>query len=458
MGDDVIILGAGVAGLAAARRLTERGRSVTLIEARDRVGGRLLTVRPAGVALPIELGATFVHGRAPQMMELVRAAGVTLYELTGEALMRVNGRRLDVGELKEVDEAEDDGGEEDDEDYDEEGDPILSAIARWRGPDLTLDDFIATQGSGPEWEAAIPRTRGYVAGYDAADPATVSVRWLAQTERASAAIDGERQFFPLEGYDRLAAWLLGACDPARLTLRLNTVARRVTWEPGRATVHLTTPGGVPLAAISAARVIVTLPIGVLAAPVGEQSALQLDPLPDALAGALTGVAMGHAAKVTLRLRERFWDIDASSRAYHPALSFLFSNHPSVPTWWTNYPLLVPLLSGWTGGPAAQRLGAGADGEIIAAATGALADIMGFSQDEMMALVEEGYVHNWSRDPYARGAYSYVTVGGLEKLAAIARPIADTLYFAGEGTDTEGNTGTVHGALATGERAARQITG
>ena len=453
MGDDVIILGAGVAGLAAARLLTGRGRAVTLIEARDRIGGRLLTVRPPGGAIPIELGATFVHGRAPALMELVRAAGVTLCELTGEALMRLDGQWLD---LDEGDEAGDGGSEDDDKEYEEKSNPILAAIARWQGPDLTLDDFIATQGSGPAWEAAIPETRGYVAGYDAADPATVSVRWLAQTERASTAEDGGRQFFPLEGYDRLAEWLLGECDPVRLTLRLNTVAQRITWEPGRATVHLTTPEGVPLAAISAVRVVVTLPIGVLAAPAGERGALQLDPRPAELADALSGVVMGHAAKVTLRLRERFWDTDASGRLHRPHLSFLLSNHPSMPTWWTNYPLLVPLLSGWVGGPAAQRLGAGADGEIIATATGALAEIMGFSQDEMMALVEEGYVHNWSRDPYARGAYSYVTAGGLEKLAALARPIADTLYFAGEGTDTEGDTGTVQAALATGERAARQI--
>jgi monoamine oxidase len=458
MGDDVIILGAGVAGLAAARHLTERGRTVTLIEARDRIGGRLLTVRPHGAAVPIELGATFVHGRASVMMELVRAAGVTLCELTGEALMRLDGQWLDLDRDDQDDEAEGASGEDDDEGYGQESNPILAAIARWQGPDLTLDDFIATQGSGPAWEAAIPRTRGYVAGYDAADPATVSVRWLAQTERASVAEDGGRQFFPLEGYDRMAEWLLGACDPVRLTLRLNTVAQRITWEPGRATVHLTTPGGVPLAAISAARVIVTLPIGVLAAPAGERGALQFDPQPAELAGALGGVAMGHAAKVTLRLRERFWDTDAGSRLYRPHLSFLLSNHPSMPTWWTNYPLLVPLLSGWVGGPAAQRLDAGTDGEIIAAATGALAEIMGFAQDEMMALVEEGYVHNWSRDPYARGAYSYVTAGGLEKVAALARPVADTLYFAGEGTDTEGDTGTVQAALVSGERAARQIIG
>ena len=90
MDADVIILGAGAGGLAAARRLTQRGRSVALIEARDRIGGRLLTMRPAGVAIPIEMGATFVHGRPPETVELARAAGVTLYELSGQTLLGVD--------------------------------------------------------------------------------------------------------------------------------------------------------------------------------------------------------------------------------------------------------------------------------------------------------------------------------------------------------------------------------
>jgi monoamine oxidase len=461
MDADIIILGAGAAGLAAARQLTQRGFSVTLIEARERIGGRLMTIHPASSPIPIELGASFEHGRPPETVALVREAGVTLYELTGQAaFMRVGAEWPGDGEADEADEADeaaDDDEGEDEEEW-EESNPILAAINRWQGPDLTLDDFIATQGSGPAWEAAIPRVRSYEAGYNAADPATVSVRWLAQIERASAAIDGDRQFFLLEGYDRLAAWLLNTCDPARLTLRLNTVAQRVEWAPGKVTVHLRSSAGAPLPAISAPRVIVTVPIGALAAPAGEPGALQFDPQPAELAEALTGVTMGQAVKVTLRLRERFWDGDARGHFHAPHLSFLLSDHPVMPTWWTNFPLLVPLLTGWAGGPAAQRLASDTDEAIIAAATSALAEIMGFSQEEMAALVEEAYFHNWSRDPYARGAYSYVTAGGLEKLATLTQPIADTLYFAGEGTNIEGHMGMVHGALATGERAARQITG
>ena len=210
--------------------------------------------------------------------------------------------------------------------------------------------------------------------------------------------------------------------------------------------------------MSAARLVVTLPVGVLAAPAGSAGAVAFDPPVPALETALSGVAMGHTTRVVLRLRERFWDADPRGRFHHPQLSFLLSNQPVMPTWWTNYPLLVPLLTGWMGGPASLALAARPDEEVIAAAIESLAHITSRATAEMAALVAGSYYHNWSADPFARGAYSYVTAGGLDTLAPLAQPIANTLYFAGEGTDLEGRTGTVHAALATGARVARQIIG
>lgn len=458
MGDEVIILGAGAAGLAAARLLTQRGRAVTLIEARGRIGGRLLTTRPDGLSIPVELGASFIHGRPPETMTLVQQAGLTLCELTGNALMAFGAQ---VASGDDAWAGQDGGGNgnqavaEEDLHEEQEEDPILAAISRWRGPDMALDDFIATQGSGPAWEAAIVRTRAYVAGYEAADPAKVSVRWLAQTERDEAANGGD-QFFLLDGYDRLAAWLLGACDPALLTLRLNAVAYRVEWRPGQVTVRLRSPDGAELPPVSAARALITLPVGVLAAPAGAAGAIAFDPPVAELAEALSGVEMGHAARVVLRLRERFWDANPADPFYHPHLSFLLSNQPVMPTWWTNYPLLTPLIHGWVGGPVAGRLTARGHDAVVAAAIRALSEITGHAPREMAGLVEDGYYHDWSADPYARGAYSYMTVGGLDKLAGVSRPIAGTLYFAGEGWDLDGRTGAVHAALATGARAAGQI--
>ncbi len=167
--------------------------------------------------------------------------------------------------------------------------------------------------------------------------------------------------------------------------------------------------------------------------------------------------MGHAARVVIRLRDCFWDRDVSPTSFHhPRFSFLVSDHPVMPTWWTNYPLLTPFLTGWVAGPRAAHLLARSDQEVQSAALRALAEILGWTPEELADEVVETYFHNWSRDPYAQGAYSYVRAGGLHSLRALAEPIADTLYFAGEATNTEGHTGTVHGALATGNRAAGRI--
>ncbi|MGO8950357.1 MAG: flavin monoamine oxidase family protein [Ktedonobacterales bacterium] len=435
---DVAIIGAGAAGLAAACLLTRHGFSVAVVEARNRIGGRLLTLRPRGSAIPIELGAAFVHGWPRETMELVESASAILYELGGQAVLRSSGQWHEDGWGKE--------------------NPILSSLASYQGADCSLDAYIASNFAGPRWKDAGQRTRGYVAGFDAADPETVSVCWLAKTERAAQLIQGDRQFFLLDGYDRLMARLLDQSDVAQLKLHLNSVVRQLSWVPQRVTLQLVSAEGGTLPPITATRAIVTVPAGVLQSRAGSPGAIRFDPVPPALEEALPDIGMGDAAHVVIRLRDRFWDREPPSSVHYPQLSFLLSDHPVIPTWWTNYPLLVPYITGWVAGPEATSLISRPDGEIQAAATHALAEILGWSPAELETQVVESYFHNWSQDPYASGAYSYVKAGGLDHLAALAEPVEDTLYFAGEATNTEGHTGTVHGALATGERAARLILG
>jgi monoamine oxidase len=435
---DVAIIGAGAAGLAAARLLTQQSLSVLVIEARDRVGGRLLTLHPPESPIPIELGGTFVHGWPPEIMTLVRAARATLYEVNGQMISRSLGERREDGWEKE--------------------NPILASISSYRGADCSLDEYIARNFADPQWQGATQRTRRYVAGFDAADPQTVSVHWLALTERAAQNIHGDRQFFVLDGYDRLMAALIDQSDAAHLKLRLDCVVKQLSWAPQRVTLELVSAQGETLPSITAARAIVTVPLGVLQSPAGSPGSVRFDPVPPGLQEALSGAAMGHVAHVVFRLQDRFWDRYPPSTFNYPELSFLLSDHPVMPTWWTNYPLLVPILTGWVAGPPATPLIEKSDHDIQTAAIAALADTVGWSQEEVAAQVVASYLHNWSKDPYACGAYSYLLPGGLDRLAALAEPVADTLYFAGEATDTDGHTGTVHAALSTGERAARRILG
>jgi monoamine oxidase len=161
-------------------------------------------------------------------------------------------------------------------------------------------------------------------------------------------------------------------------------------------------------------------------------------------------------KVLLHFTQPFWDSGERSHATLPQLSFLFSDDDVMATWWTSAPLLTPTLTGWVGGPRATQWSTCTDAAIAKQAKDALA--RGFHLT--LRQVEEqcvGYeFHNWTADPFSRGAYSYTRVGGLDAPQRLAEPVAGTLFFAGEATHHAGHSATVHGALATGQRAANEI--
>ncbi len=481
---DVIVIGAGAAGLAAAHTLSLHGLSVAILEARDRIGGRIYTIRPTANSLPVELGAEFIHGRPPETFAIAQAANLTLYEGSGSSYVS------DGGHIFASDDDDSDG--DDDADAEEETgdesveagiDVILGALHQWQGDDRTFQSFVDERFSGERWATARQSASSYVEGFDAAYPDRVSVRWLALTEEAASHIDGDRQFHLIDGYDRIPGWLRDTLDPSRTDLRLNTAVREVRWSPGHVEVTAASPTaqGEQIATISARAAIITLPLGVLAASLDpdthadDAGTVRFDPdLPDTRA-AIAGLDMGHVVKVDLRFRDIFWDtIQVSSAASSPpaadtpspaspssplpqmpGLSFLFSGDSVMPTWWTRYPLLTPTLCGWVGGPRAVRLAAQSNDAIVGQALDALARVLGVERRTLEARLDACHLHNWSADPYSRGAYSYVRVGGIDAPAHLAAPVERTLFFAGEATDA-GHTGTVHAALASGYRAARAL--
>ena len=136
----------------------------------------------------------------------------------------------------------------------------------------------------------------------------------------------------------------------------------------------------------------------------------------------------------------------------PEMSFLLSREAPLPVWWTSHPNEAAALTGWVGGPRAAA--APSDDELRRQALAELARI--FHRDDLESLLVGAYTHDWLRDPLSAGAYSYAPKGAALASQELSLPIEDTLYFAGEHTDTTGHWGTVHGALGSGLRAAAQI--
>jgi len=427
---DVIIIGAGAAGLAAARELSSGGHSALVLEARDRTGGRVWTRHEPGLAVPVELGAEFIHGQMPQTLELLAEAGEAALDTSGEHWTLHDGRLQQRTE-------------------DLFGD-IQAALARssvLTNPDIAFDTFLTrSEHAGLRKEAAT-LARAFVEGFDAADPARVSTHFVAREWGSGGMLDAP-QFRPEGGYDVLLKALQRSLERSNIQIRLQTVVHKVRWRPGAADIEALSPDGP--AAFHARRVIITLPLAVLQGT--ASSSVAFEPGLEAKRQALEGLAVGAVLKVNLQFRTAFWEQLEQGR-YRDA-AFFHSPGATFATFWTPRPLHAPLLTAWVGGPKAARLSASSEQHIIDAALTSLAAVFSLERDGLGLL--GAWVHNWQTDPFARGAYSYVAVGGTSARCELAAPLGGTLFFAGEATNTENEAATVAGALQSGTRAAREV--
>jgi monoamine oxidase len=158
-------------------------------------------------------------------------------------------------------------------------------------------------------------------------------------------------------------------------------------------------------------------------------------------------------KVVLHFREPFWERIDEGR-YRDA-AFFHAPGAAFPTFWSSMPLRGSLLNAWAAGPNASRLSGKSEAELAHLAIDSLQSGFG-KRVRVRRMLELAHLHDWQADPFARGAYSYVIAGGASARKALAAPVEGTLFFAGEASDTAGESGTVAGALQSGMRAARQV--
>lgn len=404
MTHDVIIIGAGAAGLAAARALRAAGAAALVVEARERPGGRIWTDRSHG---PVELGAEFVHGDRAATWEHVRAAGLRASPWGDDRRFARGGRILagddpTAGRVYE----------------------LFDAVAAYDGPELSAAELLA--GRAPAGDPALAMALRWLANLEGADPAVLSAAAFAR-ERASAA-NGEGNFHILDGYDRVVAHLAAGLD-----VRLGSPVERVAWGEGGVAVELA--GG---EALAARRAIVTVPLGVLK---GGRPAFA-PALPAEKLAAIAAIPMGSVTKLAMWFDRQLW----------PDLTVL-STDGRIATWWPVESAATPTLMGYQGGPQALTVAALGEEAAIAAGLDELAALFG---PEVRRAFLGGRLADWSRDPWALGAYSYSAVGMGEARAALRAPLAGALFFAGEAVAEGGHIATVHGALESGRRAAGEV--
>jgi monoamine oxidase len=434
---DVAVVGAGVAGLAAARELRRRGLAVVVLEARDRIGGRILTLRDPRLPLPVELGAEFVHGAAPLTYQVLAEAGITTIDLGGEHWRAHKGKLARTPAWTPIAR-------------------ILAQIAQIdrRAPDRSFDDFLASLGNratARDRRAA----RKFVEGYHAADPAEIGVRSLVPADQGPAG-DAVTQIARVHGgYDQLPRWLAGELQAE---LRLRSPVAAIEWRRAHVELAVRRDTGAVRRFVTRAA-IVTVPAGVLGAGPAQAGGIRLHPEPPRIRRSCDLVAMGAVARLVCWFREFPWSAAGAGR--HPERTaragFWHLDGPTFGVCWTAYPLRWPLAVAWSGGPRAAAVARRGSRAVESTAVGELSAAFDLPRRAVASLLVATWMHDWQRDVYSRGAYSYARVGGAGAARSLSQPVEDTLFFAGEATDTDGHTGTVEGALASGLRAARQAS-
>jgi monoamine oxidase len=414
-----VIVGAGAAGLMAARELARAGKSVTLLEARERAGGRIETLPAAEFGYNAEGGAEFVHGAARHTRELMRAAGLSLIHAEGTAWHAAGGV------LKR----------------DERATPHAEEFRQALGAlkiDLTIADFLAQHFGGSRYAELRRSITRMVEGYDAADPSRFSTfamreEWMGR--------DRGQQGRIAQGYGALIAFLLSECQRLGVSVHWGAVVTAIAGEGAQVTIRCR--DGRSFAAAGA----------VLAVPLPLLSQIAL-PEPEAAlaAAAVADIGFGNVVKILLRFSRNWWAAHQGQDLSD--MSFLFSE-AAVPTWWTQYPQTHPVLTGWLAGPRADAVATLSHDALIERALGALAQNFAVSPEWLRDQLEASRAINWGADLFAGGAYSYATPQTHQMLKRLDRAEAK-VWFSGEAFYEGPEMGTVEAALASGAKTARDI--
>lgn len=421
MTEHVLVIGAGASGLMAASILSERSFKVTVLEARDRIGGRICTLHN-GFSIPVETGAEFIHGEQPLTMSLVEESKTVLSRLTG------NHFRLSKGELQHGDF------------FNEQWNYMLQELQKLKS-DMSMASFLEEHFKQDDYNDLRESVKGFVEGFDAADLESVSA--MALKEEWSHT-DDEHQYHIRNGYSALIHHLEKKVQSTGGIIILSSPVNEIQWSDGKVSVSI--PDG---HVYEADKVIVTIPLGVL-----QKDVIRFSPSLPKHEKSFKNIGFGGVIKFLFEFNHPFWETQIKRPLKD--IAFLFSD-AVIPTWWSQLPDKTPILTGWLGGPS-TRSSVHTPEVLYEKAITSLSYIFNCPVNEIEKEIKQWHIADWLQDRYASGAYAYATVDTHEARKILLTPVNNTIYFAGEAVYDGAAMGTVEAALVSGRDVALKISG
>jgi monoamine oxidase len=416
--EKIIVVGGGAAGLMTARELLKQGHNVTILEADDRLGGRIHTIHDTSFQQPVERGVEFIHGNLPLTIGLLKESGIDYRAVRGAMVRIVN----------------DDWKTQDD--FTIGWEELMRKMNEIK-EDMTVNEFLEKNFSEEKYVELRKSVLRFAQGFDLADPSKASMLALREEWMEEA----DEQYRIPGGFDQLVNYLEQECRKAGGLIHTSSTVTKIRWQKNEVTVFTADKK-----IYNCNKVIITVSLGLLQA---DPPVILFEPAINNYLEAAKKIGFGSVVRILLQFKEPFWEEKKKN------IGFLFVDEP-VPTWWTQLPSSYPLLTGWAGGPQAWQLENKDDETILELALQSLSDVFKKSVDELRQLLTASLVANWYKDPFAKGAYCYSMVGSTEAQKLFNDPVSNTIFFAGEAFYDGPSPGTVEAALVSAKNVVERI--